>query len=240
MVATIESHFGDALRLKIATPERWYARLASPPDGETTPLAAVAGGPVTPGHGAMGWHALMNEMQMLLHEHPVNEAREARGELPLNGIWLWGSGRLAPASTQFKSMAGNLPLAQGLARHAGIAVRALPASAGRWVSSVASQGIHVCLHDGLLAAAKQGDSARWLDTLARLERDWFAPLHQSLEAGDIGMLTLSLGSARTLASVETVRQDLRRFWRRPQPLDRTLAVQEEESGHKDDGTTMKS
>jgi len=241
IVAAVESHFGDALRLKIAAPERWYARLAWPPRGETTPLAAVAGGPVTPGRGAMGWHALMNEMQMLLHEHPVNQAREARGELPLNGIWLWGSGRLAPANTRFKSMAGNLPLAQGLASHAGIAARALPASAGDWISSVASQGIHVCIHNGLPAAARQGNGARWLDTLARLEHDWFAPLHEALEAGRIGMLTLSLGSARTLASVQTVRQDLRRFWRRPKPLDRTLAAPEDgEIGSEDGGKAMES
>ncbi len=244
LVATVEAHFGDALQLRIATPARWYARLAAPPRGETTPLAAVAGGSVTPGRGDLGWHALMNEMQMLLHEHPVNEAREARGELPLNGIWLWGAGRLAPVDTPFKSMTGDHPLTQGLARHAGIAVRALPASATRWVSSVASQGIHVCLQDGLLAAARQGDSTRWLDTLARLECDWFAPLHEALDSGRIGMLTVALGSTRTLATVETVRQDLRRFWRRPKPLERTLAAQsdeeagDEEAGQEAPGTAM--
>ncbi|OGT84700.1 MAG: hypothetical protein A3H91_04960 [Gammaproteobacteria bacterium RIFCSPLOWO2_02_FULL_61_13] len=241
MVATIEGHFGEALRLTVAAPERWYARLATPPRGETTPLAAVAGNQITPGQGAMGWHVLMNEMQMLLHEHPLNQAREARGELPLNGIWLWGAGKLAPASTQFKSMAGGHPLALGLARHAGIAARALPASAGRWVSSVASQGIHVCVHDGLLAAANQGDFTLWLDTLARLEHDWFAPLHEALEAGRIGMVTLSLGGARTLASIETIRQDLRRFWRRPQPLDRTLDEQADAaSGREHDGKATES
>ena len=241
IVATVERHFGDAMRLIVAAPERWYARLALPPQGETTPLAAVAGRPLVPGRGAMGWHALMNEMQMLLYEHPVNLAREARGELPLNGIWLWGAGRLAAASTQFKSMAGEHPLAQGLARQAGIAAHAPPASATRWLSGLASQGIHVCVHDALLTAAKQGDSTRWLETLARLERDWFGPLQQALEARRIGMLTLCLGGARARASIETVRQDLLRFWRRPQPLDRTLVIPEDgESEHQDDDRAMKS
>jgi len=31
----------------------------------------------------------LNEIQMLLHEQPFNEAREARGEPPVNGLWLW-------------------------------------------------------------------------------------------------------------------------------------------------------
>ncbi len=36
---------------------------------------------------------LQNEVQMLLHSHPVNEAREARGALPVNSFWLSGCGR---------------------------------------------------------------------------------------------------------------------------------------------------
>ena len=31
----------------------------------------------------------MNEMQMLLHAHPVNISREERGLLPINLVWLW-------------------------------------------------------------------------------------------------------------------------------------------------------
>ena len=35
---------------------------------------------------------LQNEVQMLLHRHPVNEAREAAGALPVNSFWLSGCG----------------------------------------------------------------------------------------------------------------------------------------------------
>ena len=35
---------------------------------------------------------------MLLHQHPVNEAREARGELPVNSFWLSGCGRAQAAT----------------------------------------------------------------------------------------------------------------------------------------------
>jgi hypothetical protein len=34
----------------------------------------------------------MNEIQMLLHEHPVNEARASRREPTINSLWLWGFG----------------------------------------------------------------------------------------------------------------------------------------------------
>lgn len=39
---------------------------------------------------------LQNEAQMLLHGHPLNAQREARGELPVNSLWISGTGR-APA-----------------------------------------------------------------------------------------------------------------------------------------------
>jgi hypothetical protein len=34
---------------------------------------------------------------MLLHTHPINDAREARGALPVNSFWLSGTGVLPPA-----------------------------------------------------------------------------------------------------------------------------------------------
>ena len=34
-------------------------------------------------------------MQMLLYTHPLNDAREARGALPVNAIWFSGTGALA-------------------------------------------------------------------------------------------------------------------------------------------------
>jgi hypothetical protein len=35
---------------------------------------------------------LLSEIEMALHEHEVNLAREADGQLPVNSLWLWGGG----------------------------------------------------------------------------------------------------------------------------------------------------
>jgi hypothetical protein len=35
---------------------------------------------------------LVSEIEMALHEHEVNLAREANGELSINSLWLWGGG----------------------------------------------------------------------------------------------------------------------------------------------------
>lgn len=46
---------------------------------------------------ARGLLRLISEMQMLLYTHPLNDAREARGALPVNAIWLSGTGALTQA-----------------------------------------------------------------------------------------------------------------------------------------------
>lgn len=42
----------------------------------------------------LGWYKLLNEMQMFLHQHEVNQEREHRGLLPINSLWFWGGGNL--------------------------------------------------------------------------------------------------------------------------------------------------
>jgi hypothetical protein len=68
----LSRHFAGQLHFQACEARRWCVRL-------------VSGSPLD--------DALLNEVQMLLHAHPVNEAREARGELAINSLRLWGAGR---------------------------------------------------------------------------------------------------------------------------------------------------
>lgn len=51
------------------------------------------------GEEAMSWHAFMNEIQMFLFDHPINQDRVRRGLLSPNSIWFSGGG-LLPQSIQ--------------------------------------------------------------------------------------------------------------------------------------------
>ena len=51
------------------------------------------------GDEAMAWHAFMNEIQMFLFDHPLNQDRVQRGLLSPNSIWFSGGG-LLPKSIQ--------------------------------------------------------------------------------------------------------------------------------------------
>jgi len=216
LAESINRHLGDRIVVHPLRPQRWYARLDRCPDIETTPLSVVRGRAVDArlprGAEAIQWHALANELQMLLHDHPVNAARESRGEQAVNGVWFWGAGTLRSVSARpFRHVAADDPLALGLAKSSGARVSPLPQDAGAWLASVHELRVALAVLDALSAAARYG--------LARLERDWFAPLLHALRAGRVGMLTLHLIGEEGLLDVETARSDLRHFWRRARPIE---------------------
>ena len=84
-----------------AHPHRWYVALEAPARMATTPLSLAAGAGVSAamprGPDAPRWRRWMNEVQMALHDCPVNADRERRGAAPINSVWFWGGGSLPPA-----------------------------------------------------------------------------------------------------------------------------------------------
>jgi hypothetical protein len=224
LVETLNGHFAPAVLFYPMQPERWYVRLQAPPEVQTTPPNAAYEGLIEDhlptGPDAMRCHALMNEVQMLLHEHPVNAAREARGAPALNSVWLWGGGILAAATKpSLTAVVGNDPLARGLALAAELPARTLPGNAQALLASAEPRGVMLVVLDG-----PSGDSrGRMHEQRESLERDWLAPLLAALRSGRIGMLTLTLAGADFLLQSETARLDLRRFWRLRKPLARYAA-----------------
>ena len=81
---------------------------------------------------------VLNELQMLLHQHPVNAAREARGALTANALWCWGFGPLPdrPPRT-WRGASGRDPLVRGLALEGGTPHRAVPTASAPGVTTVA-------------------------------------------------------------------------------------------------------
>jgi hypothetical protein len=46
------------------------------------------------GENERQWRHLLNEAQVILHNHPVNAARVKEGKAPANSVWFWGAGVL--------------------------------------------------------------------------------------------------------------------------------------------------
>jgi hypothetical protein len=216
-LAALNRHFEDRYFFTRARADQWCARtddestLATPPPLELAGLevdAALPGG---------RWNALLNEIQMALHEHPLNTERELRGAPPENSVWLWGAGRLPDTvGGPWHSLTSDDALGAGFAQLAGIRHRGLPGTAGEWLDRAPEEGRHLIVLDALRGVLVLGGASEHADRLAALEAHWFAPLLEALRRDRIGMV--SVHAPESGHSCETIRGDLRRFWRRARPL----------------------
>jgi hypothetical protein len=92
--------FGDAgFLLEPVTPARWYLRC--PPGTQLPPFSspqAALGDDIAKhlpeGDAGRRWRHLLNEVQVILHNHPLNAERVRRGVAPVNSLWIWGAGML--------------------------------------------------------------------------------------------------------------------------------------------------
>jgi len=219
-VAVLNSHFaGEGISFIAPSPPRWYLRTANAPRLRTTPISEVAGrsveGLLPDGDDGARWRRVINEAQMLLHQHPCNDARERRGQLAVNSVWLWGAGRDHSLTAPYDALWADHPLATGLAAAGGAAVRPLPASGDLLVEAPRGGTQLVVLP---LPATAYGDLADWREAVATLERLWIAPLLSRLRDASLESLTLhGLGPDYGYTSSLTGRDRLR-FWRVRRPL----------------------
>lgn len=216
LVATLNAHFSaDGLHCLAPHPQRWYLRLPTAPDLHTHPLEDVFGRRIDTrlpkGRDAPRWHGYVNEIQMLFHDHPVNQARETAGKAAVNSVWPWGGGHWQPLGTlAWNRVYSSMPLARALAQTAGIPIRDIPA---RLTALPEGEQPTLVAFDRLSNAARYGDARAWAEGLLDLDEDWFRPSLTALRRGKIQWLVLE-GSGDTWRGVELDAWRAWRFWRR--------------------------
>jgi hypothetical protein len=216
LAGAIGQHFGGDLSPLPLHPRRWYLRFPVAPHLTTTPLSVAVGRDIDSllplGGDAMRFRTQLNELQMLLHEHPVNQAREARGDLPVNSLWLWGGGHLPAIRTHSMPIYTRDAEALMLGAFCGARVHALPTQLdAQWLKTDG-----VILLDGLTRSGQYGDACGWREALRELEQDWFVPLLgrlRTLGPHDLRLLDPVNGKALHLQA-----RDAWKFWRRSHRL----------------------
>jgi len=227
-VTALNDHFsGDGMEFIAPHANRWYLRLESFPGIITHTLEDANGQDVDrlmpQGEQAARWHTILNEMQMLLHTHPVNLQREERGELPVNSVWLWGGGILPQSSPL--GVAGiwaEDALVRGLSLANGQAAGVVPFSCNEWLERSPADGGHLIILDALEQADLRNDNVAWREALVRLESHWFVPLLEALQNRKLASVHLHFAELHRVVSVAVVRTDLWKFWRQPKSLQALL------------------
>ena len=217
---SLNTHFFDqGMAFFAPHPQRWYVRLDTLPRIRTMPLSAVLGANVRDalptGVDAVRWHQLLNEIQMLLFEHPLNQVREARGELPINSVWLWGGGQSVPfISKNYDRVSSDEVLPEMFAKAAGV-----PFSTWleQW-NEVSRDGRQLLVWNGLSSALQAGDLAGWRAALQAFEIGYAQPLWQALRSGGLAQLQLDISGEGGIRSLLLKRSDTWIFWRRTKRL----------------------
>lgn len=154
LLAAMRPYFAeDGITLHYVHPTLWRAQGEVFADLATASLDRVVGRNVDnwiprSAHAAP-LRRLQNEMQMLLYTHPVNDARAARGVLPVNSFWLSGTGAL-PAQRQAPATG---PVVADTLRRA-----ALDDNWAAWAQAWQVLDTTECA--ALLAALERGDAAQ--------------------------------------------------------------------------------
>jgi hypothetical protein len=214
MIASLNQHFSqDGLMFVIGNSGDWYLRSAQSPQITTTLPSVAVGKNIHPfmpqGLASSKWLAVLNEVQMLLFEHPANAAREVAGELVVNSIWLSGGG-LMPQTKALQNdidlMVANSVLHQGLAAFSATPCVNLPTDLAGILQNTAQ---HVRLQ---------------LPAINNLAQDWFNPLLVALKNKKISHLTLNFGFYEQSLTLEITSLDLYKFWRKIKPVTYYLKI----------------
>lgn len=217
LMDAFNQHFAqDGVKLEWGAKDSWYMRLPQAVDLQTTDLAQAnyrnLHGLYPSGHAGSYWRTLMNEVQMLFYQHPVNLARRELGQAEINSIWVWGEGQIKPDNIQMRPQAkiwGDHAYLKGLANLAQAQFEKTPKSHQAWCLDRTQQAHLITL-----------DLKQWVDSntetseeplLLKLEKDWMQGLLADLKKGQITSLFIDLGGAKGFL-VEP--SHLRRFWRR--------------------------
>jgi len=217
--ASLNAHFaGQGLEFFAPHPQRWYVLLETLPRIRTRNLSQAIGidvrSALPTGDEAALWHQLLNEIQMLLHAHPLNQAREERGEPAINSVWFWGAGaseRLLQKS--YDCASSDDVLVEMFAAAAGIPFAAWPE-----IWNFYGEEKQLLVWTGLRSALQRGDLGTCRIELQTFERDFARPIWHALKSGMIASLQLYVLGEDRLQRVVLTRRDTWAFWRRTKKL----------------------
>lgn len=202
LLDSLNRHFAaDGLRFMAGSSGHWYLHLAEQPNIVSChPGLAVdrdINAFLPKGNGAARWNQLINEIQMLLHSHPVNQARESKGLVPCNSLWFWGEGKLPVKGKGEPIFAhASTPLMRGLGKLGKIECQDIPAA----FPAACSSGIQ---------------AVTWvqLDESTDINDSWFQACARLLKRGDVDSLQLNFAVNGKILQATLRRRDLWKFWR---------------------------
>jgi hypothetical protein len=214
--------------LRYGSAGTWFMRADGWDDLHTASPDAAVGMNLTDwmpaGAQARAFRKLQNDVQVTWYTDPVNAAREARGQVPINSIWPWGRASSATeeasrlvASAQGKSMDKPAVLTHAVPGWLAALADTRADTPAALVSAIeAAQSDQLLVVAGNAAApAIAADWDGWLRAMQALDSGLFAPLLEAVAKGRAKSLRLVLSHRDGHLELVTTPMAQRKFWRRP-------------------------
>lgn len=212
MMLSLNQHFKqDGLNFCLGNSGAWYVGLAQAPQVKTV-LPAIALGKnianfMPQGLDASRWVAYLNEIQMLLHDHAANNAREQLGDVAVNSVWFSGGGSMQDALSASPTivvdvMLGQHVFYQGLAQSTGVVYQKASAS----------------LQDTISLLAEHSSVRLQLTDKQLLEDSTFQTFINQLRSAKISQLIINLACYDKTIVARIKPLDLYKFWRKTKSM----------------------
>ena len=221
LLADLERHFAsDDFHFMAPAPHRWFVNVPAGEAPTTVPLPDAEGrnlfGLLPRGTGRVNWPSALTEVQMLFAGHPVNQAREARGDLAINAVWFWGEGELpSKVAKPYAAVYSDATFVRGLGTLSDARVLPVPESWAKVDAVRRDESVLVVL-DGPSRAWRRNDVDTWRAEAARLDETWLVPLRDAVERFET--VTLTLPRRRDALVVRVEPRARWRFFRGVRPL----------------------
>lgn len=220
LIADLNREFADLGHFHAGTPGHWYLRPVQPVQATLHPLSQTIGRRVDAylpqGEDAPLWRRYFNEIQVFLHHHPVNLARENAGRPVINSVWFWGNGKLPakPSHLPYGTVIADDAMARGIARWC--ALPCLPETSTCHAPDMAQPVLSIL--SALTRHSLYEEHEAWLTTLVEMDKNHLAPALSALKTGRLHALTLTAPGDHATLEVQLKRSDLWKFWRGPLAL----------------------
>lgn len=220
ITTSLNQEFADIGQFHVATARRWYLKLNAAVNHHADPMSKVAGrridGELTDKNGPLTrW---LNEVQMVLHSHPVNEQRQSVGKPAINSIWLWGGGVMPVlGNPAYASVWTNNPLATGLAMASDTPTQPCPNNLAELLEQTTGHGHDLVILDDLLPPVLYEDGPGWRAAAQALDNNWFIPPRTAL-GGNVDTLRIVAPTIYGQLIWTLQGKDRWKFWRKPRSL----------------------
>ena len=177
------------LEIEVPCPTRWYLKLNEDLNLKTKPIDSVIGQDILPfmpvGNDKINLDQLINDIQMTLHDLPLNLNRQEEKKLPINSIWLWGYGELPDIlNRNWSFVFSDEILAEGLSMLSATPFSKLPQGFND-ISTKKSDYINLVVISDFDKFRYYYEFNEWVEMLMHYEINWFTPAFEALKRKDI-------------------------------------------------------